>query len=322
MNKQEFMVFVSCMTYNQRLYIKETLDGFCMQQTKFPFVCCIMDDASNDGEQEVIKQYLEEHFDDANSITPNETDDYFQVFVQHKANKNCFFVVFYFKYNHHQIKKSKLNYILEWRNKSKYSATCEGDDYWIDPMKLQKQVDFMETHPNHSLCFCAHRELFPSGETKDVFRYEDNKEECSMRDIILGGGGYMATNSMLYRNSMYVPYSTWVKNCPVGDLPLMLTLAHKGLVGYLADVMCVYRRAAKGSWTQKMASDIKNRRIHHYAILDMWDQFDKYSNYQYHNIIAKKKRINKNAHRKDVLRTIILKAKSILSCKRNTNQNK
>lgn len=320
---EKIIVFVDCRSYNHSLFIKETMDGFCMQQTNFPFVCGVYDDASTDGEQDLIIDYLNNNFDLHNAVSrEDETEDYIRFFAQHKTNKNCYFVVVLLKYNHWKAKKPKEPYTDEWRNKSIYLAICEGDDYWVDPLKLQKQVDFMETHPQHSLCFCANKRLLPTGEMIIDKRYEHDMEQCPMKDIILGGGGYMATNSMLYRQSMYISYKTWATNCPVSDLPMMLTLANHGLVGYLADIMCVYRRAATGSWTQKMTSDIKKRRTHHYAILDMWNQFDKYSNYQYHNIIVKKKRINKKAHRRDVLRTIIVKAKGILSCKTNINQNK
>lgn len=307
MNDNKYMVFISCMTFNHAYYIEDALDGFCMQQTDFPFLCCIVDDASTDGTQEVIRQYIDRHFvqTDSDLLGEEDTTDYCRVFAQHKTNKNCFLGVFYLKYNHHQIKKSKLQYVASLRECAKYIAICEGDDYWIDPLKLKKQVDFLESHPQHSLCFCANKILFPSGETKDVVRYSKNKEVCPMNDIIMGGGDYMATNSMLYRNSMYVSHRTWTKNCPVGDIPIMLTLAHAGSFGYIADIMCVYRKAAAGSWTQRMASDIKKRHAHHKAIMNLWSQFDKYTNYQYHDTIAKKKRINRKSHRMDMITSVL-----------------
>lgn len=297
MGEEIFMVYVSCMTYNHSKYIEDAMEGFTKQQTDFPFVCCIVDDASVDGTQKLINRYLVNYFeiDDSKQFGEQETDDYIHVFARHKNNLNCHFAVFYLKYNHHKIKKSKLNYVSSLRGNSKYIAICEGDDYWIDSMKLQKQVDFMESHPQHSLCFCANKILLPSGETKDVIQYEEDKEVCPMEDIIRGGGDYMATNSMLYRNSMYVSHTTWTKNCPVGDIPIMLTLAQAGMVGYLADIMSVYRKSTEGSWSKRMASDKKKRRQHHYAILRMWDQFDKYSKHQYHDAIVKKKRNNNKA---------------------------
>ena len=93
----DFKVSVRCMTYNQASYIVDALNGFCMQQTSFPYVCCILDDASTDGEQNVIRKYLEDYFDlNDNSVVKNEdTDDYLLTFAQHKSNRNCYFAVFY-----------------------------------------------------------------------------------------------------------------------------------------------------------------------------------------------------------------------------------
>lgn len=287
---ENYMVYVSCLTYNQFSYIEEALDGFCTQQTDFPFVCGIIDDASTDDEPLIIQRYLDDHFDlqDESVVQREETEDYYRVFAQHKTNKNCFFVVVFLKYNHFRLKKSKVSYVSGWRDVAKYIALCEGDDYWIDPLKLQKQVDFMEAHPKHSLCFCANQRLLPSGENILDKRYDSDVEICPMKDIILGGGGFMATNSMFYRQSMYVPYTTWVTNCPIGDLPMMLTLAHNGFVGYLADVMCVYRVAAEGSWSQRMGASFKTRIKHRKQIKKMWHQFDKWSGRSYHKYVIRK----------------------------------
>lgn len=293
MENIKYMVWVSCMTFNQATYIEDAMNGFCMQETNFPFVCTIIDDASTDGEQEVIKNYLKAHFDleDSTVVRNEDTVDYYLTFAQHKTNKNCYFAVLFLKYNHYSIKKPKAPYIEE-RCDTKYKSICEGDDYWIDPLKLQKQVDFMEAHPKHSLCFCANQSLLPSGEISIDKRYDSNVEICPMKDIILGGGGYMATNSMLYRQSMYVPYTTWAVSSPIGDLPIMLTLANNGLVGYLADIMCVYRVAAIGSWSSRVGASNRLLRKHHYDILRIWHQFDEWSGRKYHQIV--KRKIQKN----------------------------
>ena len=155
MNEQEkydWMVYVSCMTFNHAPYIVDAMNGFTMQETNFPFICAIIDDVSTDGEQGVIKNYLKEHFalEDKSITRHEETDDYVLTFARHKTNLNCYFAVLYLKYNHYSIKKSKVPYISQWREKAKYIAICEGDDYWIAPDKLQKQVDFMEKYPDIS----------------------------------------------------------------------------------------------------------------------------------------------------------------------------
>lgn len=158
MNEQEkydWMVYVSCMTYNHVHFIEDAMNGFAMQETNFPFVCAIVDDASTDGEQGVIKNFLNEHFDleDKKIVRHEETDDYVLTFARHKTNLNCYFAVLFLKYNFYSIKKSKIPYLAQWREKAKYNAMCEGDDYWIHAEKLQKQVDYLESHPEVGLCY-------------------------------------------------------------------------------------------------------------------------------------------------------------------------
>ena len=94
-NQYNFVVRVNCMTYNHAPYIVDTMNGFTMQQTTFPFVCIIIDDASTDGEQEVISHYLEENFDlnDNAIVKTKETENYRRTFARHKSNPNCYFVV-------------------------------------------------------------------------------------------------------------------------------------------------------------------------------------------------------------------------------------
>ena len=140
-----YLVRVSCNTYNQHAYISDAMNGFVMQQTNFPFVCTIIDDASTDGEQEVIKDYLYANFDTQEaSIAYEKEMDYGHVFfARHKTNNNCFFAVVLLNENHFSQNKPKSEYHKEWSD-TKYTAICEGDDYWIDPMKLQKQVDILE----------------------------------------------------------------------------------------------------------------------------------------------------------------------------------
>lgn len=154
MNNQEYLVAVQCMTYNQSQYILDALNGIVMQETSFPFVVLVVDDASTDGEQDVIRRYVYEQCETGNKeIAYEKETDYAHIaYAQHSTNRNCFIATIYLKENHYSQRKSKAAYLAEWRDHVKYIAICEGDDYWIDPQKLQRQVDFMETHPDYSLC--------------------------------------------------------------------------------------------------------------------------------------------------------------------------
>lgn len=267
------------------------MNGFCMQQTNFPFLCMIVDDASTDGEQNVIKNYLKSNFllDENNGMQTEETDDYTSIFARHKKNTNCFFVIIYLKYNHYQIKKSKTSYYDIYEKDANYIALCEGDDYWINPQKLQKQVEYMEAHPDCSLCFHANRNLHSDGTFNDHYIYEKDMNECPMSDLIMGGGGIMATASMMYLKTAVDNYPLWPGKCGIGDAPLMLVLAERGKVAYLNELMCVYRVATEGSWTQRVRKRGKNYKQHYRRILQMWDDYDEWSGYKHHNYVKKKK---------------------------------
>lgn len=153
MGNSKFLLRTYCATFNHENYILDALKGFAMQQTNFPVVFTIVDDASTDGTAAVIKKFVSENFSlDADSVGYEKDLDYGHVtFAQHKTNKNCYFAVVYLKENHYSQKKSKEPYLTEWMD-TKYIALCEGDDYWTDPLKLQKQVDFLEGHEEYVVC--------------------------------------------------------------------------------------------------------------------------------------------------------------------------
>lgn len=251
MNEQEiydWMVCARCFTYNHAPYIVNTMNGFTMQETTFPFVCCIVDDASTDGEQEIIKNYLKEYFDleDKTIVRHEENDDYALTYAQHKANKNCYFAVLALKYNHYgtkQLKARKFEYISEWFDNSKYHALCEGDDYWTAPQKLQKQVDFLDEHKDYSLCFTD--KLILGGDKK----YHDAKSDKYLRNVsdfrpVVIDGGYIHTATILYRRSMYVKMPKAFDNHKwlMRDFQMCIELLHEGKINYWPEITAVYRR--------------------------------------------------------------------------------
>jgi len=149
---QEYSVLVRCFTYNHSKYIEDTLNGFVMQQTSFPFVCLIVDDASTDKEPEVIKSFLQRECDMEN-VEFKEIEEAHIISVHHKKNSNCLMVVYLLKNNLYTQKEKKMALVKPWRDACKYEAMCEGDDYWTDPLKLQKQVDFLENHIEYGMCY-------------------------------------------------------------------------------------------------------------------------------------------------------------------------
>ena len=244
MYKSCFKICVRCFTFNHVNYIAETLNGFCSQNTTFPFVCVIVDDASTDGEQKLILNYVYENFDlEESSLDNNEDNSNYEViFARHKTNTNCYFAVYFLKFNHYSIKKPKLPYTLEWTNHSVYTAICEGDDYWIDPDKLQIQYDYMESHPNCTMT--CHRAMLYSERKKKIVgeQYCRNSDgDLNPVDIINRTGLYIPTCSIMYRPEIRNNYPDYCQNCNVGDYPLQITAAMKGTVHYFNKIMGVYR---------------------------------------------------------------------------------
>lgn len=153
-DQNKIKVCIQCATFNQSRYIEDAMNGFVMQETDFPFVAVIVDDASTDDEPLVLRNFYYRFFDYENSaIAYQEETEYGRIlYAQHRTNKNCFFAVVLLNENHYSKHKSKSPYWRRWTIDAKYIALCEGDDYWIDSSKLQKQVDFLEEHEECSLC--------------------------------------------------------------------------------------------------------------------------------------------------------------------------
>lgn len=312
MNDIKYQVFVWCSTYNHSRYIKDALDGFCMQKTDFPFVCGIIDDASTDGEQEVLLRFLEDnfHYGSNENLRKEETSDYVRVFAQHKINRNCYFLVVLLKTNHYQSHKDRTVYLFQWRENAEYCAFCEGDDFWTDPKKLQKQYDFMESHPECSMCFHSHYDLYANGQ-QILIKPQKTDSYLYIEEIIRIENNIIGTNSIFCRWDLLKKEGTplfW-KNCPVGDLPLRLYFATKGLIGYIDSPMSVYRQNSVGSWTNRKTS-LKSRITHKKRIIEMYKQYNLYTNKKYQlYILAEMALAYKNMAR-DILSTLF---KSILS---------
>ena len=235
-----FKVSVWCNTYNQAFYIKDTMDGFCMQQTSFPFVCLIMDDASTDGEPEVIKQYLNDHFD---TEWTKETDDYHLTLARHQENKNCFFAVYLLKYNHYSIKKPRLKYYREVTDEIDYVALCEGDDYWTDAHKLQKQADALDANPQATLVYTNFQAIDAEGNLIIRPYYKDYPGRSHSGDnlpTLLRYGNYIMVLTSMYRYKVWKSES--FRNCPIKmDFALTLSAALMGDFIWLPEQTGCYR---------------------------------------------------------------------------------
>ena len=247
MEQYKYTVCVRCFTYNHSKYITDALNGFVMQETNFPVVVVVVDDASTDGEQEVIRSFVNEHFDVDNVNVENRETEYAHITcAPHKSNKNCNIVVLYLKENLYSKKMNykKMEYLSEWLDNSKYEAICEGDDYWIDPLKLQKQVDFLEANPEYGMCYTNFDMQFQgSGRViKNVAKTLPSRYPMvyeSLKDYIKSKG-YVAPMSWVIRSSLIESYEP-IQNACDGTYCMFAHYMNASKVHYLKDVTCVYR---------------------------------------------------------------------------------
>lgn len=247
----KWMVRVSCMTFNHASYIEDAMNGFCMQETDFPFVCTIIDDASTDGEQEVIKRYLEENFDleDRTIVRNEETEDYTLTFARHKTNTNCYFAVLYLKYNHYSIKKTKMPYIAEWHENCKYIAPCEGDDFWISPCKLQHQVDFLEKKTDCSAVFG--NRLTANENRTSITRSYFSKKYYNIQNVM---EGLMPGLQNVAYCTKSIDYNYRLPEIN-GDMCIYYQLAQNGKLATVQEDWAVYRRTGHGMASGRNSKD-------------------------------------------------------------------
>lgn len=254
------LVSISCITYNHENYIADAIEGFIMQKTDFKYEVLIHDDASTDKTPKIIKEYELKY--------PDLVKPIYQIENQHSKGKGV----------------SRFNYV---RAKGKYIALCEGDDFWINPYKLQKQVDYMEKHPECSMCVhAAYVVDADTGKKIAEVRPSCGNRIFSVEEIIKGGGSMFATNSVIYPKKFIYNRPNFFRTSPVGDRPLFIHLALNGKVFYFDDYMSVYRKGVKGSWTDRVFENINMRILHFNKIEKMLDEVDEYTNHKYHNTIA------------------------------------
>lgn len=250
MTTDECVLTVYCLVYNHAKYIRDTLEGFVNQETKYKYEVIVHDDASTDGSQEIIKEYAEKYPD---IIKP----------VFQKENQYSKKVGIY---------KTFISPMIS----GKYAAICEGDDYWCDSSKLEKQIDYMEAHPECSLCVHNTEMIKETGEGMGIlFNSSKTQQDYSVQEIIeCGGGGLFHTSSFLYVKKIRDDRPRDFKMSGAGDYPLAIFLASRGTVHYFPDVMSKYRVNSKGSWTSKTSDKEKHEKTAqlHIAQIDNLDR--------------------------------------------------
>ena len=275
-----------CFTYNHADYITEALDSFANQITNFDVINVVVDDASTDGEQPVIKKWANEKLDfDDKTLTNNKQLPYGRlIHGRCKTHTNLQFVFLLLKDNHYQHGRNneKIEYISEWTINSKYLTICEGDDFWIDPNKLTKQVKALDSHPETDMCACS-AYVYKEGKTIGKMAPYDYDTIIPLDNVILGGGGYLATNSLMYRSSIHKSNQIWRQNWL--DYFLQVAGALRGGILYLSDYMAAYRYLSANSWSASTYKQYDVRFKHEYKALATSILMDVETGYEHSEII-------------------------------------
>lgn len=263
----EKKVSIICYTYNHEKYIRDTLEGFVNQKTDFEFIAYIHDDASTDNTAEIIKKYERKY--------PNLIKGIYQTENQYSKNID-----------------TDIKYISPLVD-SKYIAYCEGDDYWIDPLKLQKQVNSLERNIDCELCVHKVYEVDFDG-NKNGYTYPN----FNIRAGVIKSYDFlkMCKSYSFHTSSYMMRTGSWKKYvltpppfkhiASVGDEIMLLYYGQLGNVYYIDEIMSCYRRGVAGSWSERIGN-AANTNIYISHLNDMIkviSEFDKYTIYKYHDL--------------------------------------
>lgn len=251
----EPLVSVRTSTYNHGKYIKYCIEGVLMQKTTFPFEFIIGEDCSTDETREIVFEYAKKYPDIIRVITADYN-------VGSKANgRRCIRAC-----------------------RGKYMAICEGDDYWIDPYKLQKQVDFLERHPDYSMCF--HNAVVFNDKYNGRLRIFNNlscSQEVSLEMIITDW--IIPTASIVFINNCY-QQPAWASEIYSGDMLLALMCYSVGKIYYVNEVMSFYRQNLEGG---SMSAQLIDKPL---FVLEqqikLYDYYNKATNRKYESVLKAK----------------------------------
>ena len=208
------LVSVKVAAYNHERYIAQCIEGILMQKTDFPFEIIIGEDCSTDRTRQIVLAYQEKYPAIIRILLSDQNIGAGQNIL--RIQQAC---------------------------RGKYGAMCEGDDYWIDPLKLQKQVDLMEAHPDLSMCFHNALILNDSTAAAQIFFAAPPKAELDFADVCWIK---TPTASVMARNDILNSLPAWRTDIWSGDLLARLWCAHHGHLGYIDEIMSVYRVHAAG----------------------------------------------------------------------------
>lgn len=211
------IVSIIMITFNHERYISKAIEGVLIQKTNFNFELIIGEDCSNDNTANIVNKYAQKYPEIIKARFNNPNLGMMQNFI--KTFDDC---------------------------TGNYIALCEGDDYWTDPYKLQKQVDFLEANEGFAICHHNMQVIYEDGRKTHLSNPPEQKETTTIED--LAKGNYIHTPSCIFRNGLIKTFPVWFKDAPVGDYVLHMLNARHGMIKYMPDVMGVYRTHSGGMW--------------------------------------------------------------------------
>ncbi|WP_163583215.1 glycosyltransferase [Gracilibacillus saliphilus] len=256
----EPLVSVCCITYNHENYIRDALSSFIMQQTNFDYEILIHDDASTDGTGEIIKEFELKYPD---IIKP----------IYQKENQYS--------------KNPRVPAKNVWpRAQGRYIATCEGDDFWLDKNKLQKQVDILENNPEFVYCFHSVQVVDTAKNPIGKFLGPHGKGSGSYFLSETGQGSFVHLSSIMMRTELVQEkLPDWYFDASHGDYALIFYLEGLGKNYYIDEVMSCYRIGVNGSLMTSFRKDeSKTLKLQYYEHrINTINSADSYFNYRLFN---------------------------------------
>lgn len=225
------LVSVCITTYNHEAFIADCLDGILLQETDFPFEIILGEDGSTDQTLAICQAYAKKY------------PGLIRLF-QRPPNKKIII---------NGRPTGRYNYLSNLADaRGTYLAFCDGDDYWTDPKKLQKQIDFLRTHPDCSACHHSMQKYYlDSGTLSD-----DGTRAPASADLLRLLAGNVAVNSSIVLNKEYMgALPAWINTAPIADWVVLLFTARQAKVGFLDEVMGVYRVHEGGVWSGNKKAD-------------------------------------------------------------------
>lgn len=226
---EEPLVSICSITYNHAPYIRKCIEGFLMQKATFAYEIIIHDDCSTDGTMEILKEYEAKY--------PQKINVIYEVENQYSKGVRGLFEKYVFPLA-----------------KGKYIALCEGDDFWTDSLKLQKQISFLENHPDYSMCFHNAFVIKAVSNLQSIYAFTKFDSDCdfTLEDAIRKW--QIPTASLVFRREDSLDYPAWMAKIYSGDWSLSIVLLLRGRGRFLNDFMSVYNLKLNGNSVSAITS--------------------------------------------------------------------